>query len=103
VRLTASQLQTNQRIAAAVVRCAKAPRRLQEFRSRRRAHAGADKIGRAVAPCSIAARSPKTSITDNALNLMHDHAAIAAETALDGFYVLRTSVPAARSCLVRTR
>jgi hypothetical protein len=34
---------------------------------------------------------------------MHDHAAIAAETALDGFYVLRTSVPAARCCLVRTR
>ena len=25
---------------------------------------------------------------------MHDHAAIAAEAALDGFYVLRTNVPA---------
>jgi hypothetical protein len=34
---------------------------------------------------------------------MHDHAAIAAEAALDGFYVLRTSVPAARCRLVRTR
>jgi hypothetical protein len=47
--------------------------------------------------------SPNTTITDNALSFMHDHAAIAAEAALDGFYVLRTSVPAARCCLVRTR
>jgi hypothetical protein len=42
-------------------------------------------------------------VTDHALSFMHDHAAIAAEAALDGFYVLRTSVPAARCCLVRTR
>ena len=34
---------------------------------------------------------------------MHDHAAIAAEAALEGFHVLRISVPAARRCLVRTR
>jgi hypothetical protein len=34
---------------------------------------------------------------------MHDHAAIAVEAALDGFYVLRTNVPAARCCLVRTK
>jgi len=47
--------------------------------------------------------SPNTTSTDNALSFMHDHAAIAAEAALDGFYVLRTSVPAARCCLVRTR
>ena len=48
----------------------------------RRAHAGADKIGPRSAPCSIAARSPDTTITDHAL---HDYAAIAAEAALDGF------------------
>jgi hypothetical protein len=36
----------------------------------------------------------RITITDNALSFMHDHAAIAAEAALDGFYVLRTSVPA---------
>jgi hypothetical protein len=35
------------------------------------------------------------TITDNALSFTRDHAAIAAEAALDGFYVLRTSVPAA--------
>src|SRR5262245_391417 len=36
------------RFAAAVVSCANAPRRLQESPSRRRAHAGADKISHAV-------------------------------------------------------
>jgi hypothetical protein len=35
------------------------------------------------------------TITDNALSFTRDHAAITAEAALDGFYVLRTSVPAA--------
>ncbi len=34
------------------------------------------------------------TITDNALSFTRDHAAIAAEAALDGFYVLRTSIPA---------
>jgi Transposase DDE domain len=36
----------------------------------------------------------RITITDNALSFTRDHAAIAAEAALDGFYVLRTSVPA---------
>ena len=36
----------------------------------------------------------RVTITDNALSFTRDHAAIAAEAALDGFYVLRTSVPA---------
>jgi Protein of unknown function (DUF1003) len=39
-------------------------------------------------------------MTDHALSFMHDHAAIAAEASLDGFYVLRSSVPAAPWCLV---
>jgi hypothetical protein len=42
-------------------------------------------------------------VTDHALSFMHDHAAIAAEAALDGFCVLRSSVPAARWCFVCTR
>jgi hypothetical protein len=37
-----------QRFAAPTVSCANVPRRLQEFRSRRRAHAGPGKVGRAV-------------------------------------------------------
>jgi hypothetical protein len=82
VRLTASQLRTNQRIAAVVVRCANAPRRLQESRSRRRAHAGADKIGRAVGTLLNRRKVAKHYITDHALSFMHDHAAIAAEAAL---------------------
>jgi hypothetical protein len=43
-----------------------------------------------------AARSPSTfriTITDDTLSFTRDHAAIAAEAALDGFYVLRTNVP----------
>jgi hypothetical protein len=84
-----------------VVSCANAPRRLQESRSRRRAHAGADKIGRAVGTLLNRRKVAKHYITDHTLSFMHDHAAIAAEAALDGFYVLRT--PAARCCLVRTR
>jgi hypothetical protein len=87
-------------LAPAVVNCTNVPRRLQEFRSCRIAHAGADKIGPWSAPCSIAARSSNTTMTDHALSFMHDHAAIAAEASLDGFYVLRSSVPAARWCLV---
>ena len=34
------------------------------------------------------------AITNDALSFLRDHASIAAEAALDGFYVLRTSVPA---------
>jgi hypothetical protein len=34
------------------------------------------------------------AITDDTLSFTRDHAAIAAEVALDGFYVLRTCVPA---------
>ena len=60
---------------------------------------GADEIGRAVGTLLNRRKVAK----HNALSFMHDHAAIAAEAALDGFYLLRTSVPAARRCLVRTR
>src|SRR5438552_3174674 len=67
------------RFAAAVVGCANTPRRLQESPSRRRAHAGADKIGRAVGTLLNRRQVANTPITDHALSLMHDHAAIAAE------------------------
>ena len=49
-------------------------------------------------PFSAGARSPSTStstITDHDLTFERDQAAIAKEAALDGFYVLRTSVSAA--------
>jgi hypothetical protein len=64
---------------------------------------GADKIGRAVGALldrRKVAKHFRITITDSALSFMHDHAAIAAEASLDGFYVLRSSVPAARWCLV---
>jgi hypothetical protein len=96
MRAAACQLQTNQRIA-------KAPRRLQQSRSRRRAHVKPTRSAALSAPCSIAARSPNTTITDNALSFMNDYAAITVAGAFDGFDVLRTSVPAARCCLARTR
>jgi hypothetical protein len=64
---------------------------------------GADEIGRAVGTLLNRRRVANTSITDNALSFMNDYAAIAVEGAFDGFDVLRTSVPAARCCLVRTR
>jgi hypothetical protein len=58
---------------------------------------GADKIGLAVGALlgrRKVAKHFRITITDGALSFTHDHAAIATEAALDGFYVLRTSVPA---------
>jgi Transposase DDE domain len=59
---------------------------------------GAAKIGRAVGALLGRRKVGKhfrIAITDSALSFERDHAAIAAEAALDGFYVLRTNVPAA--------
>jgi hypothetical protein len=58
---------------------------------------GADKIGLAVGALLGRRKVGKhfrVSITDDALSFTRDHAAIAAEAALDGFYVLHTGVPA---------
>jgi len=58
---------------------------------------GADKIGLAVGALlgrRKVAKHFRIAITDDQLNFTRDHAAIAAEAALDGFYVLRTNVPA---------
>jgi hypothetical protein len=58
---------------------------------------GADKIGLAVGALlgrRKVAKHFRITITDDALSFTRDHAAIATEAALDGFYVLRTSVPA---------
>ncbi len=58
---------------------------------------GADKIGLAVGALlgrRKVAKHFRITITDDALSFTRDHAAIAAEAALDGFYVLRTGVPA---------
>jgi len=58
---------------------------------------GADKIGRAVGALLARRKVGKhfrVTITDTALSFERDHAAIAAEAALDGFYVLRTNVAA---------
>jgi Transposase DDE domain len=58
---------------------------------------GADKIGLAVGALlgrRKVAKHFRITMTDNSLNFTRDHAAIAAEAALDGFYVLRTNVPA---------
>jgi len=58
---------------------------------------GADKIGLAVGAllgCRKVAKHFRLAITDAALSFTRDHAAIATEAALDGFYVLRTNVPA---------
>jgi Transposase DDE domain len=57
---------------------------------------GADTIGRAVGGLlgrRKVAKHFRVTITDNALSFVRDQASIAAEAALDGFYVLRTSVP----------
>lgn len=57
---------------------------------------GADKIGRAVGGLLGRRKVAKhfhVTVTDNALSFVRDQASIAAEAALDGFYVLRTSVP----------
>jgi hypothetical protein len=58
---------------------------------------GADKIGLAVGALlgrRKVAKHFRITITDDSLSFTRDHAAIATEAALDGFYVLRTSVPA---------
>jgi hypothetical protein len=58
---------------------------------------GADKIGLAVGALlgrRKVAKHFRITITDDALSFTRDHAAIATEAALDGFYVLRTNVPA---------
>jgi DDE family transposase len=58
---------------------------------------GADKIGQAVGAVigrRKVAKHFQITITDNALAFTRDAAAIATEAALDGFYVLRTNVPA---------
>jgi Transposase DDE domain len=58
---------------------------------------GADEIGLAVGKIIGDHKVGKhfdLTITDDSLNFSRDHAAIAKEAALDGFYVLRTNVPA---------
>ena len=58
---------------------------------------GADKIGLAVGALlgrRKVAKHFRITITNDALSFTRDHAAIATEAALDGFYVLRTNVPA---------
>jgi hypothetical protein len=58
---------------------------------------GADKIGLAVGAMlgrRKVAKHFRITITDDALSFTRDHTTIAAEAALDGFYVLRTCVPA---------
>jgi hypothetical protein len=58
---------------------------------------GADEIGLAVGKVIGRRKVGKhfdITITDDALSFTRDHAAIAKEAALDGFYVLRTNVPA---------
>jgi hypothetical protein len=67
-------------------------------RSDRRASRGvADKIGLAVGALlgrRKVAKHFRITIANDALSFTRDHAAIATEAALDGFYVLRTNVPA---------
>ena len=63
----------------------------------RRPLRGADKIGQAVGALLGRRKVAKhflVTISDDALSFTRDQAAIAAEAALDGFYVLRTGVPA---------
>jgi len=63
----------------------------------RRPLRGADKIGLAVGALlgrRKVAKHFRITITDDALSFSRDHATIAAESALDGFYVLRTGLPA---------
>jgi hypothetical protein len=58
---------------------------------------GADEIGLAVGAVIGRHKVGKhfdLTITDDSLSFTRDHAAIAKEAALDGFYVLRTNVPA---------
>jgi hypothetical protein len=76
-------------------------RELEHIRARvRRARQplrGADKIGQAVGAVlgrRKVAKHFQVAITDNDLHFTRDTAAITAEAALDGIYVLRTNVPA---------
>jgi hypothetical protein len=65
--------------------------------SKRKPLRGADEIGIAVGKVIGRRKVGKhfdLTITDDQLSFTRDHAAIAKEAALDGFYVLRTSVPA---------
>jgi hypothetical protein len=64
---------------------------------RRQPLRGAGKIGQAVGAVlgrRKVAKHFRIAITDQSLSFERDHGAIAAEAALDGIYVLRTSVPA---------
>jgi transposase len=64
---------------------------------KRRPLRGADAIGLAVGKVIGRRKVGKhfdVTITDDSLSFTRDHAAIAKEAALDGFYVVRTSVPA---------
>ena len=74
-------------------------RGLAEIRERveRATLTGADQIGLAVGPALKRYRVKKhftVEITDTSFSYTRKHEQIAAEAALDGFYVLRTSVPA---------
>ena len=65
--------------------------------SKRKPLRGADEIGLAVGKVIGRRKVAKhfdLAITDNSLTFERNHAAIAKEGALDGFYVVRTSVPA---------
>jgi hypothetical protein len=65
--------------------------------SKRKPLRGADEIGVAVGKVIGRRKVGKhfdLTITDDQLSFTRDHTAIAKEAALDGFYVLRTSVPA---------
>lgn len=73
--------------------------RLQErVRRARQPLKGAAAIGQAVGAVMARRKVAKhfqITISDDALSFARNHAAIAAEARLDGFYVLRTSLPAA--------
>jgi transposase len=69
----------------------------KRIESKRKPLRGADEIGLAVGKIIGRYKVAKhfdLSITDDSLTFERNHAAIAKEAALDGFYVLRTNVPA---------
>jgi len=69
----------------------------QRILSKRKPLRGADEIGVAVGKVINRRKLAKhfdLTVTDASLSIARDHAAIAKEAALDGFYVLRTNVPA---------
>jgi hypothetical protein len=69
----------------------------KRIESKRKPLRGADEIGLAVGKVIGRRKVAKhfdLSITDDSLTFERNHAAIAKEGALDGFYVLRTNVPA---------